>query len=209
MKTPAVPSPPKLGAIQLLLVCWLAKSLPCWGFQPERLSTMPSKGWPLCQKRPFSRSPCLSATSSSAASSRILAEQPTLSRRWANDGDAANKEAEVEKQQQQQLPYAVARGDGSTGGGGLPMPDQMRKQKQQFREEEDTEEEEDSPRLRRPKVGAEMPKGRPSWFHVPAPSQGTSWFDPVGAIGGRLASALCRYVAHRLSRLQCASRQRW
>jgi hypothetical protein len=28
--------------------------------------------------------------------------------------------------------------------------------------------------LRRPKVGAEMPVGRPSWFHVPAPSQGAS-----------------------------------
>jgi hypothetical protein len=26
--------------------------------------------------------------------------------------------------------------------------------------------------LRRPKVGADMPVGRPSWFHVPAPSQG-------------------------------------
>lgn len=26
--------------------------------------------------------------------------------------------------------------------------------------------------LKRPKVGAEMPVGRPSWFHVPAPSQG-------------------------------------
>jgi hypothetical protein len=25
--------------------------------------------------------------------------------------------------------------------------------------------------LRRPKVGADMPQGRPSWFHVPAPSQ--------------------------------------
>jgi hypothetical protein len=52
------------------------------------------------------------------------------------------------------VPYVVARGDGSTGGGGLPMP-----------KEEDG--------LKRPKVGAEMPHGRPSWFKVPAPSQGT------------------------------------
>ena len=27
--------------------------------------------------------------------------------------------------------------------------------------------------LRRPKVGADMPDGRPAWFKVPAPSQGT------------------------------------
>ena len=51
--------------------------------------------------------------------------------------------------------YVVARGDGSTGGGGLPMPEY-----------------EDGPRQKRPKVGAEMPHGRPSWFKVPAPSQG-------------------------------------
>jgi len=50
--------------------------------------------------------------------------------------------------------YMKQRGDGSTGGGGLAMP------------KSDDEE------LRRPKVGAEMPKGRPSWFKVPAPSQG-------------------------------------
>lgn len=53
------------------------------------------------------------------------------------------------------IPYRVSRGDGSTGGGGLPMP---RKQ-----ENEDD--------LVRPKVGAEMPRGRPDWFRVPAPSQ--------------------------------------
>lgn len=56
-------------------------------------------------------------------------------------------------------PYIVTRGDGSTGGGGLPMPAQLRTE----------DEEEDG--LRRPKVGAEMPNGRPSWFRVPAPSQ--------------------------------------
>lgn len=56
-------------------------------------------------------------------------------------------------------PYIVTRGDGSTGGGGLPMPAQLQTE----------DEEEDG--LRRPKVGAEMPNGRPSWFRVPAPSQ--------------------------------------
>jgi lipoic acid synthetase len=54
--------------------------------------------------------------------------------------------------------YSKSRGDGSTGGGGLPMPKKT-----------DRSEEDDG--LRRPKVGAEMPVGRPSWFRVPAPSQ--------------------------------------
>jgi hypothetical protein len=31
----------------------------------------------------------------------------------------------------------------------------------------------DADTLKRPKVGAEMPQGRPSWFRVPAPSSGT------------------------------------
>ena len=54
------------------------------------------------------------------------------------------------------IPYVIARGDGSTGGGGLPMPKQLVV---------------DDASLRRPKVGAEMPTGRPDWFKVPAPSQ--------------------------------------
>ena len=54
------------------------------------------------------------------------------------------------------VPYAVARGDGSKGGGGLPMPNASKEQEG----------------LIRPKVGAEMPQGRPSWFRVPGPSQG-------------------------------------
>jgi hypothetical protein len=53
------------------------------------------------------------------------------------------------------VPYLSVRGDGSTGGGGLPMPKQ------------------DDGALKRPKVGADMPHGRPPWFRVPAPSQGT------------------------------------
>ncbi|KAL3925695.1 MAG: hypothetical protein SGILL_000227 [Bacillariaceae sp.] len=50
--------------------------------------------------------------------------------------------------------YVVARGDGSTGGGGVAMPNA----------------DIDEHGLRRPKVSAEMPEGRPSWFRVPAPS---------------------------------------
>ena len=61
-------------------------------------------------------------------------------------------------QVEEETPYVIARGDGSTGGGGLPMPKQLQTP------DSDTA-------LRRPKVGAEMPAGRPDWFKVPAPSQ--------------------------------------
>eukprot|EP00594_Rhizosolenia_setigera_P008386 CAMPEP_0178959524 /NCGR_PEP_ID=MMETSP0789-20121207/12357_1 /TAXON_ID=3005 /ORGANISM="Rhizosolenia setigera, Strain CCMP 1694" /LENGTH=464 /DNA_ID=CAMNT_0020642573 /DNA_START=24 /DNA_END=1414 /DNA_ORIENTATION=+ len=71
-----------------------------------------------------------------------------------------NKNDDDEKSETK-TPYVIARGDGSTGGGGLPMPKQM-KNKDKPAEAEDE--------LVRPKVGAEMPEGRPSWFHVPAPS---------------------------------------
>lgn len=54
------------------------------------------------------------------------------------------------------VPYALKRGDGTTGGGGLV---------------DKTATVEDGSLLRRPKVGADMPHGRPSWFKVPAPSQ--------------------------------------
>ena len=53
--------------------------------------------------------------------------------------------------------YSDQRGDGLTGGGGVEMPQSMIG--------ETTES------LRRPKVGAEMPLGRPDWFKVPGPSQ--------------------------------------
>jgi hypothetical protein len=59
--------------------------------------------------------------------------------------------------------YVVARGDGSSGGGGVAMP--------KAASDDDGS---GSSNLMRPKVGAEMPLGRPSWFHVPAPSQGTT-----------------------------------
>lgn len=57
--------------------------------------------------------------------------------------------------------YVIARGDGSTGGGGLPMPNKNK----------ETETTDASSSFRRPKVGAEMPVGRPDWFKVPAPSR--------------------------------------
>ncbi len=44
------------------------------------------------------------------------------------------------------------------------------KPKQTFDTQQQRDEIEED-KLVRPKVGAEMPKGRPSWFHVPAPSQ--------------------------------------
>ena len=73
------------------------------------------------------------------------------------------------------VPYVVARGDGMTGGGGLPMPKSKASDKtdatQNKKDATDIDDAEDDDGLVRPKVGAEMPKGRPSWFRVPAPSQ--------------------------------------
>ncbi|KAL7484767.1 hypothetical protein ACHAW6_010391 [Cyclotella cf. meneghiniana] len=71
--------------------------------------------------------------------------------------------------------YVVSRGDGSSGGGGVPMkkPNQSGRQHVQETDEGDVN-------LVRPKVGAPMPIGRPSWFHVPAPSQAeTSRYQQV------------------------------
>jgi hypothetical protein len=70
------------------------------------------------------------------------------------------------------VPYSVSRGDGSTGGGGRSMPN--KKNQNAGVEQSTVEEDELNEELKRPKVGAEMPHGRPSWFRVPAPSQGTS-----------------------------------
>ena len=65
---------------------------------------------------------------------------------------------DIDTETTESVPYVMARGDGSSGGGGVAMPKT---------DDEDTD-------LVRPKVGAEMPLGRPSWFHVPAPSSGES-----------------------------------
>ena len=79
----------------------------------------------------------------------------------------------VEESTRQSESYAVARGDGSSGGGGVPMKKKRSAQQQQQRRSqprEEAEKEEDNDGMVRPKVGAAMPHGRPSWFHVPAPS---------------------------------------
>jgi len=65
--------------------------------------------------------------------------------------------------------YVALRGDGSTGGGGLPMP--RSKELEKVGDERSRDNISTDDHLVRPKVGAEMPKGRPSWFRVPAPSQ--------------------------------------
>lgn len=81
----------------------------------------------------------------------------TLTKSTSTRIAVASQDVIAETQEEQNVPYMIARGDGTTGGGGLAMPHV-------------SEEEDDG--LRRPKVGAEMPVGRPSWFRVPAPSQG-------------------------------------
>jgi hypothetical protein len=78
----------------------------------------------------------------------------------------------VDDQQHANVSYEIARGDGSTGGGGLPMP--QKKSSPSTVEQTTTTNSPDG--LVRPKVGAEMPKGRPSWFRVPGPSQGNFFF---------------------------------
>ena len=76
---------------------------------------------------------------------------------------AASEQEQHQRTPTSAVPYKIARGDGSTGGGGLPMP----KQQQQMVDDASSS----SSLLRRPKVGAAMPTGRPDWFKVPAPSQ--------------------------------------
>mmetsp|Transcript_13021 Transcript_13021/g.36649 ORF Transcript_13021/g.36649 Transcript_13021/m.36649 type:complete len:457 (+) Transcript_13021:269-1639(+) len=76
----------------------------------------------------------------------------------------------------EQVSYVVARGDGSEGGGGLPMPNGSNNKNHNINSDSSSNNNNNSDNtgqdeLRRPKVGAEMPKGRPSWFRVPAPSQ--------------------------------------
>jgi hypothetical protein len=72
--------------------------------------------------------------------------------------------------------YVLSRGDGSTGGGGVPMPTQRQPPTEVeqlpsiINGEGDDDVDTRNVQLRRPKVGAEMPLGRPSWFKVPAPS---------------------------------------
>jgi len=64
------------------------------------------------------------------------------------------------------VPYVISRGDGSKGGGGLPMPGQ----KYSSYDHQGDGSEVLGEVLRRPKVSADMPLGRPSWFRVPSPS---------------------------------------
>jgi N-terminal domain of lipoyl synthase of Radical_SAM family len=73
--------------------------------------------------------------------------------------------------------YISTRGDGSTGGGGVPMPQRSTTEPSVIGVDTHDDDDETSialNSLRRPKVGAEMPMGRPSWFKVPAPSTQSS-----------------------------------
>jgi len=101
------------------------------------------------------------------------------------DQQSQSRELAEETAQDEKLPYAIVRGDGSTGGGGLPMPNLKKNKSKTLKRNNNavdhTEANEHDNHnhngididddLRRPKVGAEMPNGRPAWFRVPAPSQ--------------------------------------
>mmetsp|Transcript_13744 Transcript_13744/g.29916 ORF Transcript_13744/g.29916 Transcript_13744/m.29916 type:complete len:425 (+) Transcript_13744:224-1498(+) len=100
------------------------------------------------------------------AQQQLLSARPTfLTNTHYNSNHKSALYASVEESiQQQSSAYEVARGDGSSGGGGVPMKKKSIQQQQQVEDDE----EEDG--FVRPKVGAAMPNGRPSWFRVPAPS---------------------------------------
>mmetsp|Transcript_13880 Transcript_13880/g.20325 ORF Transcript_13880/g.20325 Transcript_13880/m.20325 type:complete len:433 (-) Transcript_13880:31-1329(-) len=91
---------------------------------------------------------------------------------------SATADEQSKQEDKEFVPYIITRGDGSTGGGGLPMPNKSKNMKQKLEVDmtaanantQDVDDVDDDG-LRRPKVGAEMPNGRPSWFRVPAPSQ--------------------------------------
>lgn len=70
--------------------------------------------------------------------------------------------------------FLERRGDGSTGGGGVAMPSQRSgkiSNSSAVKGNGDSRDGGVNDDWRRPKVGAEMPRGRPDWFKVPAPSQ--------------------------------------
>lgn len=84
----------------------------------------------------------------------------------ASTQKATTEESEIINALDSDTPYIIARGDGSTGGGGLPMPRRLKEEVSPKADHDDQDH-----LLRRPKVGAPMPDGRPAWFKVPAPSQ--------------------------------------
>jgi hypothetical protein len=97
---------------------------------------------------------CLAATTTALTPPARPTFLSVTSGQVSTTTDTSIIESTTTEQASSSVPYAVARGDGSTGGGGLPMP---------------YDDDEQSPALRRPKVGAAMPHGRPNWFKVPAP----------------------------------------
>ena len=78
---------------------------------------------------------------------------------------------DTEQYDQSSENYIKSRGDGSSGGGGVPMKKTVRQQNESMSTADDDDAEDDDNLLVRPKVGAPMPIGRPSWFRVPAPSE--------------------------------------
>ena len=99
-----------------------------------------------------------SVTEAFSSSARVGVRSTTVVRHQSTSSQEKTTTAET-------TPYAIARGDGSTGGGGRPMPQKL--------------DDKDDETLRRPKVGADMPVGRPDWFKVPAPGGKDSRYAAV------------------------------
>jgi hypothetical protein len=96
--------------------------------------------------------------------------------------------------------YVMTRGDGSTGGGGVPMPIPTIQPPPlpkidtsiTISMDDDTDDtDHELLQLRRPKVGAEMPQGRPSWFHVPAPSSHSRYQEVKDSLRNLQLNTVC------------------
>jgi len=87
------------------------------------------------------------------------------------ESTATQQQTAIDEKESRSIPYVIARGDGSSGGGGVPMKKKASSAESIANGSNNNDDNEEDDGLVRPKVGAPMPKGRPSWFHVPAPSQ--------------------------------------
>ncbi len=113
-----------------------------------------------------------SSSSSSSLSRRIAFVSNTSSQLFSSLEEVAVTQQQQQRGEKSSEKYITARGDGTSGGGGVPMKKSTRQPDQDSLStttELGSDNEEDS-LLVRPKVGAPMPFGRPSWFRVPAPS---------------------------------------
>jgi len=113
-------------------------------------------------------------TSSSSSSSSYASRRRTFLSNKSAPLFSTLEDTTTTQQQEQAAPenYITARGDGSSGGGGVPMNKSTRQSQESTpMTVSESDDNDNDDQLVRPKVGAPMPIGRPSWFRVPAPSE--------------------------------------